>query len=111
MLHQYIKKGEFMKVDFGKKLITLDGSIVRKSPNSDDPATLREISIESLMTMADDEKNLSGDDKVKRYYLALKIKDAQEIDITVEEAALLKKLIGRAYGPLIVGQAWEMLEG
>ena len=32
-------------------------------------------------------------------------------DLTVDELSSIKKLVGEAYGPLIVAQAWPMLEG
>jgi len=35
----------------------------------------------------------------------------EELDLTIEEIAKIKQLIGKGYGPLIVGQAWDMLEG
>ena len=34
----------------------------------------------------------------------------KEDDLSVEELALLKKLIGKAYTPLIVGQSWKIIE-
>lgn len=57
-----------------------------------------------------DETNLSGDDKAKRGGLAQSLVGATEVKLKVEDLALIKKLIGKAYGPLVVYQAWEMLE-
>ena len=34
-----------------------------------------------------------------------------EIDLKAEEITLIKKVVAKMYGPLIMGQAWNMLEG
>jgi len=74
-------------------------------------ATLRSICIDVLMAQFDDERGLPGEEKVKRFDLALRIKYAHEqCTMTVEEVASLKKLIGKAYGPMVVGLTWKMLE-
>ena len=97
-----------MKIDFNVKFKTFDGQDIIMR---DKPATLKDISVESLMSLLEEEKNLSGEEKLKRYELALKIKDGGIIDISVEDIALVKKLIGKMFTPLIVGQAWKNLEG
>ena len=53
---------------------------------------------------------MSGDEKVKRWALAQKIYGGNT-EVQAEDVALLKKLIGKAYGVAIVGPAYEMLEG
>lgn len=97
-----------MKIDFDVKFKTFDGQDIAMR---DKPATLKDISVESLMGLLEEEKNLSGEEKLKRYELALKIKDGGIIDISVEDIALIKKLTGKMFAPLIVGQAWKNLEG
>jgi len=99
-----------MVVYLGKGLDTLDGEAVMDMKN--EPATVRGVAIEALFATFKDEEMLSGEEKMKRYELATKIKTAPDpVDLKVEEVALLKKLIGKAYGALIVGQAWKVLEG
>lgn len=74
--------------------------------------TLLNVAKQTLLIQFEDEKNLSLEAKVKRYDLYLKIKDAPEpADLTTDEIVEIKKLIGKAYGILIVGQAVKMLEG
>ena len=54
---------------------------------------------------------LKGEEKVERFQLATSIhKSNGQVDLKSEEISLLKKLIGRAYGPLTVGQAWKVLD-
>jgi hypothetical protein len=75
-------------------------------------ATLRKVSIEALAATYQDESTLSGEEKLKRFELAMKVKNTPTpIDLTVEEVATIKKLIGKAFGVIVVGQAWKMLEG
>lgn len=75
-------------------------------------ATLKGLSIDALCATFKDEEKLSGEDKLKRYELALKIKNSSEpATLSAEEVTLIKKLISKAYGTIIVGQAWTMLEG
>jgi len=99
-----------MVVNLGKGLFTLDGEIIPDMKN--EPATVRGVAIEALFATFKGEENLSGEEKMKRWELASKIKaESDPVEMTVEEVALLKKLIGKAYGALIVGQAWKVLEG
>jgi hypothetical protein len=77
-------------------------------------ATVGKMTIEALMATYKDEENLSGEDKLKRWQLAVRVKNSSAtgtIQMTAEEVSLVKKLIGKAYGIMIVGQVWELLEG
>lgn len=75
------------------------------------PITLAGIAVNALLAQHEDERALAGADKVKRYKLAQKIHDAAgEMDVTAEDVALLKTLIGKTYPPLLVGLAWQILE-
>ena len=50
-------------------------------------------------------------EKLDRYRIAFKIAATEgAIDLSLEDAALVKKLIGKHPFPLIVGQAYAMLE-
>ncbi|MFA6358683.1 MAG: hypothetical protein WCY09_08530 [Candidatus Omnitrophota bacterium] len=99
-----------MTVLLGKGLVTLDGEVILDQKS--EPATVRGVAIEALFATFKDEENLSGEEKLKRWELASKIKASSDpVELAVEEVALLKKLIGKAYGALIVGQAWKVLEG
>ena len=97
-----------MKVNFGKVLVDFDGAAI--SAKDKNEAVLRGVAVDALLAIYQDEQNLSGEEKLKRYILAEKVYKKED-DLTVEEIALLKKLIGKAYAPLIVGQAWKILEG
>lgn len=99
-----------MLVDFGKEFKDLDGNKIANIPGK--TSTLKEVVIEALLAVFEDEKNLTGDEKLKRWELAKRVKSASGVlELSVEEVALIKKLIGKGYGVLVVGQAFSMLEG
>jgi len=86
----------------GKNLSGVDGK----------PATICSVSIEALLATYKNEVSLSGEDKLKRWELAVKLRSVTDtVELTVEEVALIKNLVGKAYGPVIVGQTWKVLEG
>jgi len=99
-----------MKVDFSEVLKALDGNDICISPDSNVSATLKEVSVIALMSSYEDERNLPGEQKFERWRLANKIHGGDVVELSIEEVALLKKLIGKAWGPLVVGQAWTLLE-
>lgn len=56
-------------------------------------------------------KPIDGVEKMRRYGLAFQIHNAKsEIDISIEDIKLLKDLIADMGSPLIVGQAWNILD-
>ena len=56
-----------------------------------------------------DEQNLPGDEKVKRAELAMRTKQ-ENAQFQAEDFALMKKLTGKLYSPLIVMRIWELLD-
>lgn len=75
------------------------------------PLTLTTVVLNALLNSFEDEKALTGKEKADRMQLALKInKRPAEVDLTAEQLAKIKELVGKMYGPLIVGRAYEMLE-
>jgi hypothetical protein len=92
-----------MKINFNQPIKNIQGEEIKD-------LTLKVVSVESLLATFSDEQ-ISGEEKAKRYLLATRIYANEELELTVEEIAKIKQLIGKGYGPLIVGQAWEMLEG
>lgn len=72
--------------------------------------TLRLAARNALNGVYQDEQNLSGDEKYKRGEIAQSILSAGEVKLKVEDIALIKRLIGKAYPPPIVFQAWRELD-
>jgi hypothetical protein len=99
-----------MLVLLGKGIFDLEGKVVNALTG--EPATVRGVVIEALLATFNDEAHLSGEEKLKRWELASKIKNtADPVELTLDELTLIKKLTGKAYGPLVVGQTWKILEG
>lgn|SRR5574343_1990159 len=71
--------------------------------------TLASVAIDALQSSFEDEKHLSGTDKVARFNLALKIFQNPEVELSSAEIVQIKDLVSKAYGPLIVGRVYEIL--
>lgn len=103
-----------MEINLKETFKTLDGTEVPEVPNNPDgkKMDLKGVCAAALLNTTDQDKNVSGAEKAKRYLLAQEIHNAKDVlEIESENITLLKKLIGNMYTPLIVGQAYEMLEG
>ena len=117
-----------MKIDFNYKFVNLDGTVIPERPpemeevngkqveKKSPPFTLRTACV-NVLVMREMEKRgerakeLTGNEKVKRYELAKKIfKSTGLVDLEAEQVTLLKELIGNIYPPITVGQAFEILD-
>ena len=99
-----------MDVNFAQELKTLDGESIGNGRGRQ-TTTLKDVAVEALLATFQDEQGLSGNDKLERYKLAVRVNETLVQTLTAEEISLIKKLIGKAYSPLVVGQAYLMLEG
>lgn len=104
-----------MKINFSTVLKDMSGAkplIAATDPNEPDKKetmTLAKVACDAIMAEMPDEKR-SGKQKAEAYELALRIMAGRTIEISIEEAALIKDRIGKAYGALVVGQCWPLLE-
>jgi hypothetical protein len=94
-----------MKVDFAAPILDLKGGALIENGEQ---VTLGAIASNALLAAYRDEADLAGEEKVKRYKLAVIAEGEQ--DLSVEQVVLLKKLIAKAFAPLIVGRAYELLD-
>lgn len=91
-----------MKIKINENLKGIDGQ------NIAPPMTLKNVCITSILTPTegDDEKK-----KFEKYEIFKKLRDAKEdVTLTAEEIAVVKKGIGKFQPPLILGQCFELLE-
>ena len=65
---------------------------------------------EALIAPLGDE-DATGDAKAARYELALRVVKGGDVDLTVDELALIKERVGRGCVPLAVGQIYRVLNG
>lgn len=100
-----------MKIDFNSELTSLDGSALIDGGS---PITLKKVAIEALLGVMDDggrPERMLAEQKVRYALLAQSIFSANEpLDLQVEDIAVIKDRIGRAYAPLIVMRAWALLD-
>ena len=113
--------------DLDKVFKTLDGRNMTISVMDDEQGslggqkvtkadlTLREVITNSILSPQRDQQNprekIDGNEKARRCYLAMEIyKAKKQIELNVDDIKLIKDEIGRVYPPLIVGQAYEILD-
>ena len=125
-----------MKIDFNYKFVDLEKENIptgppefeekdgKKVPKKIPPFRLRKLCANVLLgqriipfkcpkcgTQTDKAEDLSGEEKTRRYVLAIKIYDSTDlVDIGTKDIELLKKLISHAQTSIIVGQAWGILD-
>lgn len=103
------------EVDFSTILTNEDNAPIPDCTTTDcagkPPLTLGRLAMHVLAANFPDEQNLSGEEKFKRGELALRVYKGGKVNISVEEAALVKKLVAKGYGPLIILKSWPMLDG
>lgn len=101
-----------MRVNVNHPMVDLEGNPIPEKQDGTGTFMLKKVLIDALLQPFKDEENLSGEEKLKRFEMALKIKGVNDIiDFSSEDITLMKKLIGKMYTTLIVGQAWKILEG
>lgn len=98
-----------MKVNFDIVIRDLKGIAIK---DGDIDFRLSDVACTALLAPYPDEKDLDGKTKIRRFKLAEKIAGANGagVDLSVEDIADLKLLIGKAYAALIVGRAYQILD-
>ena len=74
-------------------------------PQADEPLTIKDVAINALLASRDGDK-LDGTASVARYKLALRLHDGGEQDLKLDDLALIKRLAGLMYMPLVIGQVY-----
>jgi hypothetical protein len=96
-----------MLVNFDAELKGLNGEVIKAQEGN---VTLKSIVANALLGNYEDERNLQAEQKVKRYKLAHKVTEGGEIEVDAEDTVLMRKLVNKAYGTLIVGQVFDILK-
>lgn len=99
-----------MIIDFTKVLLDQDNNQISDPTISGKDLTLGRAASYALNASFQDEQQLSGEEKFKRGMLAFQIRDDDKADLKAEDVVLIKKVIGKAYSPLIVYRIYQMLD-
>ena len=98
-------------IDFSSPITQLNGEPFVGQDGKTMNTTLAIVAENALLASYQDEQNLSGEDKVKRFVLARKIHENEKnVELTADEITLIKKLIAKSYNPLITGESWRILD-
>jgi hypothetical protein len=99
--------------DFTTKLTTLEGGDLQDREGKPDPTTLAKVAENALLTSyADEAQNPQREtESIHRYEMARKIHEhPTDPHLSLDELATVKKLILKAYGPLIGGQSAMLID-
>lgn len=99
-----------MKIVFSAALCTLAGAQMMMSSEDETPATLGLVCIQAVLTHLPDDPKTPGL-SAKLFGLAIRLNGADEVEIDAADVDLLKRRLESIFPPLIVGQAWNLLEG
>lgn len=70
--------------------------------------TFRVVARESLLVLED---KMNGEDKYERFKIAGLIEKGGDVTLTAEQMAIVKEAIGKYQYPVVVGAAWDHIEG
>ena len=71
--------------------------------------TLSRVAVNAVLGSLPEDREISGEQKLKRFLLAQKILNA-EVELELEDVKLIKDRVGKVFGPLIVGRAFLLLD-
>ena len=95
-----------VKVDVPLK--TLDGQVMKDNADGKAiDATVKMAIVNAILSPVEREK---GVDKVKKYELAKRVFENDEVDLNEDEIKLIKDCVGENFAPIVVGQIYELLK-
>jgi len=102
-----------MKLDLERVLVNFEGVALKERLDGDKSRdlTLGNAIVNALLVPSQD-KSIRPESKVTRYKLAHRIFDAKgELNLTVDEAVLIKEVCLAFYAPIVAGQIAEIIDG
>ena len=107
-----------LKVDLNHVLLDLDGNpvpdITKKAIIVDNKQVLPDLTLRSLfcgvLVSQKPDDVISGEEKAKRYNMAITMYPKDIVELDLDEATLLRDLVAEGYTPLVVGQVWNILD-
>lgn len=98
-----------MKIDFTAVLKDKSGALIKEPDGRE--IILSTPCINALYSTFEEDKNLSGEEKYKRYQLAQKLDQKEPVELSAEEISVIKKYVGKGFNPFMVGIIYDILEG
>lgn len=100
-----------MKINFDQVLKNYDGKDFEETVDGVvKKITLSGVSVNALLANIEGER-IEGMEKLNRDKIARKVHKGGEVELTVEETAKIKEMIGKAFPTIVVGATYELLEG
>jgi len=97
-----------MLVKTNTPLKTMDGQVMKDNVDGQAvDATVKMAIVNAVLAPVQNEK---GVDKVKKYELAKKVYNSDEVDLDEKEIATIKERVGETFPPIVVGQIYELLK-
>lgn len=96
-----------MKTNVLQPLFDIEGKVMR---DGDKDVTFRAVAVAALNTPLREDEALSGQAKADLFFLAQKVHNEGEPDLSTEERAQIKERVGRAFQQTIVGPFYAMIE-
>lgn len=90
--------------NFESPMLDLEGQ-----PYSD-AATLKSVVFGAIRAQVPGDDQLSIENKMRLYVLAGKVAKGGVVEVSAEDLALMKDRVGKAYPPLVMGEAFRLLE-
>ena len=87
----------------------VDG-ILQSDNSACPPLTLGHAIYHTLLVRFQDEKDVSGEAYQARVELAKRVKDSSDAKLSSDEISLIKRLIAKVYSPIIIDQAFTLLD-
>lgn len=110
-----------MIVDFNVSLIAFDGKVVKKTKTTvtekglvtkelEGDAMLGDVVIDAMSATYRSDENIDPVEKMKRFTLSMEIAKGKPVELTIEEAALIKSLVLKGCSILACGRICALLE-
>ena len=104
-------------IDFTQVLTGVDGKTINYSEakaagdaKAPSPMTLGDVALVALESALEEDRTMPGADKFRLDDLARRLYKNKDVVLPVEDIATIKTRIGKAFGPLVVGAAWRLLD-
>ena len=103
-----------MKRNFAVNVIHPNGTVVTEQVQVDGQVVQRPINVlkvvDSALMARGRNEDLGGEEQIRRYKLVERIYAGDPVEITAEEAALIKKQVAMHFTPLLTGFIAKLLE-